>query len=142
MSLSLEERVRRLEDRAEIIELTSRYCWYVTRADKAGIVSLYTKDGVFDRSPNGGAIARGHDELLASYGNSGPKAYLPVIHNHIIELAGDEATGTAVLESRISPKGGLTAYYEDRYRRENGKWLFAERKVFYLKVFANAEEAG
>lgn len=135
--LSLEERIQRLEDRAEIIELTGKYCWYVTRADKANIVALYTKDGVFDRSAQGGPVSRGHDELLAGYGNSGEKAYLPVIHNHIIELNGDEATGTAVLESRVAPtvKHGITAYYEDKYRREDGVWKFACRKVIYYAKY-------
>lgn len=134
---SLEERIRRLEDRAEIIELTARYCRHVSEASKEKIVALYTTDGIFDRSNAGNGVARGHAELLASYGNSGPNAFLPVIHNHIIELNGDEAAGTCVVESpvRAGKPGGFVSRYEDKYRRVNGKWLFAERKVFTVINF-------
>jgi hypothetical protein len=134
---NLEARIRRLEDRAEIIELTARYCRYVTEASKERIVALYTSDGVFDRSNAGGTVAKGHTELLKTYGNSGPNAFLPVIHNHVIELDGDEATGTCVVESpvRAGKPAGFVSRYEDRYRRVNGKWLFAERKVFTVMNF-------
>ena len=135
--LSLEQRIRRLEDRAAIIELTARYCRHVTEAAKEKIVALYTPDGVFDRSNSGGAIARGHAALLADYGNSGPNAFLPVIHNHIIELNGDEATGTCVVESpvRAGKPGGFVSRYEDKYRRVGDRWLFAQRKVFTVMNF-------
>ena len=134
---NLEARIRRLEDRAEIIELTARYCRYVTEANKEKLVALYTTDGVFDRKNSDGTIARGHDELRKTYGNSGPNAFLPVIHNHVIELNGDEATGTCVVESpvRAGKPTGFVSRYEDKYRRVNGKWLFAERKVFSVMNF-------
>jgi hypothetical protein len=134
---SLEVRIRKLEDRAEIIELTARYCKYVTEAAKEKLVALYTSDGVFDRSNSNGTIARGHAELLKTYGNSGPNAFLPVIHNHVIEFNGDEAAGTCVVESpvRAGKPTGFVSRYEDRYRRVNGKWLFAERKVFTVMNF-------
>ena len=133
----IEVRIRRLEDRAEIIELTARYCRYVTEAAKEKVAALYTSDGVFDRSNASSTIARGRAELLETYGNSGPNAYLPVIHNHVIELNGDEATGTCVVESpvRAGKPTGFVSRYEDKYRRVNGKWLFAERKVFTVMNF-------
>jgi hypothetical protein len=135
--LTLEQRIRRLEDRAEIIELTARYCRHVTEANKEAIVALYTNDGVFDRSNAEGKVSRGHTELLATYGNSGPNAFLPVIHNHVIELDGDEATGTCVVESpvRAGKPTGFVSRYEDKYRRVNGRWRFAERKVFTVMNF-------
>ena len=134
---SLEARIRRLEDRAEIIELTARYCRYVTEASKEKIVALYVPDGVFDRTNSNGTVARGHAELLKTYGNSGPNAFLPVIHNHIVELDGDEAAGTCVVESpvRAGKPNGFVSRYEDKYRRVDGKWLFAERKVFTVMNF-------
>jgi hypothetical protein len=75
--------------------------------------------------------------LLATYGNSGPNAFLPVIHNHVIELDGDQATGTCVVESpvRAGKPTGFVSRYEDTYRRVNGRWLFAERKVFTVMNF-------
>ena len=55
---SLEERIRSIEDRDEIRELTARYCHAIAAADVNGIVDLFCEDGAFrtgDRTIEGTA---------------------------------------------------------------------------------------
>jgi hypothetical protein len=57
---------------------------------------------------------------------------LPLIHNHTIEVKGDEAFGTSVMEAhgpKMTPDR-WSGYYHDRLRRVDGKWLFVERRWF------------
>ena len=130
---SLEQKVRQLMDREEIKELTARYCWHVMRGESAKIVELFADDAVFDNSANGGAVANGRAELLKFYEGIRPLQAIPFIQNHIIEVNGDEAIATCAIEGRFTVKGdSLTGagYYEDKYRRVNGQWRFAARKLF------------
>lgn len=133
---TVEERLHRLEAIAEIKQLTSRYCWHVARGEGEAIVDLFTTDGVLDGSTTGMGVVRGRDELTAFYRRSvnTAEAALPFIQNHIIDVAGDEATGSCALEARFTTGGrSVTAagYYLDTYRRVDGRWLFAERKLFF-----------
>jgi len=133
---TIEERLHRLEAITEIKELTARYCLHVSRNEGEAIVDLFTDDGVLDGSTAGMGVIRGRDELMAFYKASvtDGEESLPFIHNHIIEVFGDQATGTCALEARFSRSGrSITAagYYHDTYRRHDGRWRFAERKLFF-----------
>ena len=52
----LADRIRRLEDRAEITELAVRYCLAIDDSDYAGMVDMYTEKATLgdDRRPPGG----------------------------------------------------------------------------------------
>ncbi len=139
MKKSLEERVRELEDREEIKELTARYCWHVARGEGDAVARLFTDDGVLDVGNAEFKPVRGSDALFKFYRASvrEPEAAIPFIQNHIIEINGDHAKGTCAIEARFSRNGeSVTAagYYEDTYRRERGRWRFAERKLFFHHV--------
>lgn len=91
---------------------------------------------MLDGSNAGMGVISGRDALLAFYKQSvtDGEESLPFIHNHIIDVAGDHASGSCALEARFSRSGrSITAagYYHDTYRRENGRWLFAQRKLFF-----------
>ena len=82
---------------------------------------------------------RGREALLKFYRASvrEPEVAIPFIQNHIIEVNGDEAHGTCAIEARFARNGeSFTAagYYEDKYRRERGRWRFVERKLFFHHV--------
>ena len=84
---SLEERVRRLEDQAEIRQLVSRYCFVIDDRDLAGIGDCFTPDGRF-RSADGVMDAQGRQAIIEQYHGRfsvlGPG--LHVTHDHVVEF--------------------------------------------------------
>jgi uncharacterized protein (TIGR02246 family) len=135
---TLEQQVQALTDREEIKELTARYAHGVARGEGARVAELFTDDGVFINrlNPNDPpTVVRGREALQKFYTNIKRNTALPCIHNHLITLAGDEATGTCSIEVRITMKGQSmigSGYYEDRFRRENGRWKFVERDCTFF----------
>jgi hypothetical protein len=84
----IEASVRELLDREAIRDLPLRYCHYVWKNDVAGLVSLFTADGVMVTvgDPNLPQVQeRGTDNLLRLYrrllSDLQPR---PFIHNHVI----------------------------------------------------------
>ena len=56
----------------------------------------------------------------------------PFVHNHVIELDGDSATGTVYLDLRATMDGKAmigSGHYDDRYVRTAEGWRFASRKL-------------
>lgn len=133
--------IQGLLDREAIRTLPNLYCHYVWRNDAEGLVGLFARDGVFDE-PSLGRIV-GHDALRAIYRRAlstlSPKPY---IHNHVVMLEGpDRASGACYLDLRIPHRpeaGAIAAYYDDRYVKKDGRWLFAERKVTMVSEIKGA----
>jgi hypothetical protein len=125
---TLEDRIRVLEDIEKIRRLTARYCVAVADGDLDGLVGLFCGDGAFESERGRSA---GSDELRAFYSRVvEPPTNKPFIHNHLIDVDGDEATGTCAVEVH-QIRDGL-AYlsagrYCDSYRRVGSNWLFASR---------------
>jgi ketosteroid isomerase-like protein len=123
------QRIRALEDKDAIRELTARYCFAVARNDVDAVIELFCKDGALimnDRS------FVGHEGLREGYGGAMPDpSPKPFIQNHVIELDGDRAHGICAVEIRAVQDGeAYTAagWYQDEYRREMGEWKFASRR--------------
>ena len=133
---TLEERIRAVEDRDAIRELTARYCQLAVAGNAEAVTSLFARDGIME---SGDTREQGHVRLLVLYKSSfGSLRPIPFIHNHVVELQGDRATGYSSIELRMVENGeAVTAagYYEDVFEREDGVWKFAHRKlVFYHRV--------
>lgn len=133
---TLEERIRAVEDRAAIIELTARYCQLAVSGKAEDIVALFARDGIME---SGDIREQGHDRLLVLYRESlSTLRPIPFVQNHVVTLDGDRATGFCSLELRMVEQGeAVTAagYYDDVFVRENGVWKFAHRRlVFYHRV--------
>ena len=132
---SVEDRIRALEDRDEIRELTTRYCHAVPAADSATIVDLFTEDGAFTTAER---TSKGRAALEKFYGALAEQPPIPFIQNHVIdELDGDQARGRCSVEIRMVRDGeSITAagWYDVHYRRVNGVWKFASRNfhVFHM----------
>jgi ketosteroid isomerase-like protein len=130
---TLEQRLQEVEDREEIKELTAKYAHWVARGEGARVKDLFTDDGrfineVIGEKPN--IEVRGRKQLDEFYPGLKRGMALPCIHNHIIELDGDNAKGTCTIEVRITQSGQSiigSGFYADIYRRENGCWKFVER---------------
>jgi len=134
---TLEQPVQELADREEIKELTAHYAHGVARGEGAKVAALFTDDGVFinDLPDTASTVVRGRAALDKFYGAIKRNTALPCIHNHLITLAGDEATGTCSIEVRITRNNQSmigSGYYEDRFRRENGRWKFVERHCTFF----------
>ncbi|MEZ4331323.1 MAG: nuclear transport factor 2 family protein [Myxococcota bacterium] len=133
---TLEERIRAVEDRAAIIELTARYCQLAVSGKAEDIVELFAREGIME---SGDIREQGHPRLLVLYRESlSTLRPIPFVQNHVVSLDGDRATGFCSLELRMVENGeAVTAagYYDDVFERENGVWKFAHRKlVFYHRV--------
>jgi uncharacterized protein (TIGR02246 family) len=127
-----EERIRALEDKDAIRELTARYCWAVSRNEVDAISALFCEDGAFvmdDRR------YEGREAIRESYGASMPDPPTrPFIQNHVIELDGDRAKGVCAVEIRAVQDGEAytgAGHYEDEYRRVDGGWKFARRRFWF-----------
>lgn len=134
---TLEQQVQELADREEIKELTARYAHGVARGEGAKVAALFTDDGVFiNQIPDAPqTVVRGREALDKFYGAIKRNTALPCIHNHLIAVTGDEATGTCSIEVRITRNNQSmigSGYYEDRFRRENGRWKFVERNCTFF----------
>lgn len=143
---TLEERVRRLEDRTAINELIARYCLVMDNRDVAAIETLFTPDvhiwsadGVMDSRGREAAVAmfKGRFEVL------GPSNHFT--HDRIIEfdaLDHDKATGLVLSHAEMQRKGQpmITAIrYHDVYQRCDGRWRFKERGLSFMYYVPTAE---
>ena len=128
---SVEATVRELADREAIRDLASRYAHCVWCKDVDGAVSLFADDGEMDTGDR--PAIKGRAALLEEYGRmiTGPQFH-PFVHNHLIELRGDTATGICYLDVRATMDGTSmigSGYYHDRYVRVGGEWRFRSRKL-------------
>lgn len=133
----LEARIERLEDLEAIRNLVNRYAHLVWQNKPLEAVDLFTFDGVVDMGPDGGRI-EGHENLRVIYKEKVDVMILhPFVHNHLIDLNGDTATGVAYIDLRCVRDGQSlmgSGCYHDKYVREEGRWKFQERvlKMEYL----------
>lgn len=137
----LEAKVRELSDREAIRDLRYRYHEYINDAKFSEIADLFTDDGELFFGHLGNA--HGKDEIrrffsgprpktLDAAGGQSPKRPRPTrvrqfIHNHVVEVHGDRATGFSYLEAKPVYKGEsyvVAARYDDEYARQGGQWKF------------------
>jgi hypothetical protein len=122
----------------EIRELAMLYSRGVDRKDAALLKTLYTKDGTDNHGKHFNGSAADYIEFLEkSFPHMSMSGHF--ICNHLISVDADEAEGEVyALAHHVLPdgKGGvvkdfMAVRYIDRYRKENGRWLFASRVVSF-----------
>lgn len=126
-----------LADREAVRDLARRYAHGVWRRDVTAVVDVFTDDGYLDVGTM--PPAEGRDALVATFEQilGGPDVFRPFVHQHLVEVDGDVATGTCYLEvwgtvdGRRMLGGG---YYDDRYRRTADGWRIASRQVTMLPM--------
>jgi hypothetical protein len=137
---TLEQRIRRLEDRAEIGELIVRYGIALDTHDLEALGLLYSPQGKLKLKMGG--IVKGHDResVVAYYADrleSMVVAY-HFCHGNIIEFDSDDddrATGVVMAHAELWSEGRAkvaAVRYEDAYVRHEGRWCFAERVEAFL----------
>ena len=128
--------VRTLADKDAIRDLARRYADCVWQCDVVGAVGLFAEDGVMDTGA--GAPIVGRVALLEAYQGMLTGDLQPFVHNHVIELDGDRATGRCYLDLRATRAGASmmgSGVYEDVYVRTADGWKFRSRKL-NMRFFA------
>lgn len=131
----LAQRLQRLEDRFEIMELTAKYGMFLDERNLEDLVGLFARDAVIESAGGGG---QGHEGVLEYYrwrlSQYGPTFHYP--HSQTIHFVdNDEATGVVNAHAEIAMDDGafVTALrYLDRYVREDEAWCFHERRALQL----------
>jgi len=151
-TLAMEERIRRLEDRAAIQELGILYGFVMDERDEAGIRQIFAADATL-RSQDGVFSAAGIEEIVETYLGRfavlGPTNHYS--HGHVVRFDDADpnvATGLLASHAEVSRNGvamQVALRYKDIYRRIDGKWQFADRLMsymYYLPVSELAEGLG
>jgi hypothetical protein len=133
--LSMEQRLQTLEDIEEIRRLKIRYAELCDEGfDPDALVSLFTDDGVWDAGEFG--RFRGHGEMRAYWRETAAVTQfaLHYMANHAVDVAagGMEARGRCYLLGTATREGQaywMAVRYDERYRKVDGLWLFAEMKL-------------
>jgi hypothetical protein len=127
--VSLEQRVRRLEDRERIKELRAKYCLYFDQRNTDAFVELFTADGTLAVTKG---TFRGREEigsLLDELGEMPNRWESHMSHNPIIDIDGDSATGRWYYEVPVVWEDGTAGWsqgtYDEEYRRVDGEWRFS-----------------
>jgi len=120
-----------LFDREAIRDLACRYAHHIWQKQVTAAVELFTEDGEMDTGEP--PVLRGRTALLESYEHIlAVDRFQPFISNHVVTLAGDEASGTCYLDLRATIDGHSmigAGYYEDRYQRVEREWKFRARRL-------------
>jgi uncharacterized protein (TIGR02246 family) len=133
---SVEDRLRRLEDRAEIRQLIQDYRRNLDARDLTAYGLLFAADGEWlggtghGKSP-AGITAMLEERLPGNRSDSGQSSWHLVTEPEIV-LHGDQATGdvTWALVARDdsdTPTLRLLGHYQDTYVRQGGQWRFQRR---------------
>lgn len=142
--MSLEDRLERLEHREAITELRAEYCYRIDSRDWDGYAALFTEDASLDFGPIGTYDGREAVRHFAEHVVGEEHPFLAhMVHNPLIEIDGERATGQWYFEVPCTFKDGSAGWiqgvYDDEYRRVDGEWLFVE-VVADFNYFAAYEE--
>ncbi|MFW0783487.1 nuclear transport factor 2 family protein [Gordonia sp. CPCC 206044] len=134
-----EDRLRRLEDRMAIQELGVLYGFIMDERDEEGIREVFCADATL-RSEDGVFAADGIDAIVTTYlgrfAALGPTNHYS--HGHVIrfdEADPDRATGLLAGHAEVDRNGvamQVALRYKDVYKRVDGRWRFADRKMGYM----------
>lgn len=125
---NLEDRIRKIEDREAIREAVAAYSLRILKNEFDSIADLFCNDGVFHITAANLHIV-GQEKLKAFFGMMRPGVAFPFVQTSTIAIAGDEARHVGVMQN-VAPRPDAPCYlgiYDDRLRRVDGRWLFAER---------------
>lgn len=133
------DRLQTLADKAEIADLLHTYALNIRNQTPAQNEALFAEDSTFevrDANPLDPASMKvryrheGRAAVLNSIsGSKGNTRLFPAIHNLIVTLDGDTASSTSLMINTMFPGAKkMIGEYFDRFRREDGRWLFASRR--------------
>ncbi|MDR7303959.1 nuclear transport factor 2 family protein [Haloactinomyces albus] len=128
--------LRSLADESALRNLGALYSMAVDDHDIDTVVAMFAEDGSFTRA---GHTVQGHTALRDFYIGMMDR-YVTTLHipnSHVITVDDDTATGILTGQAELSLNGTLmmAAYrYDDRYARQDGRWVFAARTLKFMYV--------
>ena len=135
MPISVEERLKLVEDQLEIQQVRARYCHFMDDRKWDDFVLLFTEDGLFQ----GLEAVRGRANLRKFFGETFPAMAEDFYHfcsNGTVTVDGDTAKGRITLQylSVVNGQSYVSAgHYDDALVRVDGQWKFAARLLtFYF----------
>ena len=142
MGDSLTERLRRLEDAAQIRQLNLEYRRHLDARDLDAYGRLFAEDGEwlggtgYGQGPTG-ITAMLKERLAGNPGPPGPTSWHLVTESGV-DVRGDWATGTvtwALIQRGDDDKPAmrLLGHYNDVYVRERGRWRY-RRRIAYTDI--------
>ncbi|WP_219893482.1 nuclear transport factor 2 family protein [Aquisediminimonas profunda] len=130
---TLEERIKKLEDRAEIQDLVARYFKATDDDDERAVADCFTQDAKFVATGFEGASGR--DAIMAFLAAARSNMRQTVHTPHYVHIAfkgANEADGVTVAHLEIG-MGDTTVYaavrYLDSFSRESDRWKIACREM-------------
>ncbi len=142
--MSLERRLTRLEHREAIKELRAEYCYRIDNREWDRFVALFADDAHLDFGPVGTFDGT---EAISDFAEDIVGAEHPflahMVHNPVIALDGEEATGRWYFEVPCTfvdgAAGWIQGTYDDEYTYEDDEWKFASI-VADFNYFATYDE--
>jgi len=140
--MKIEQKLQELEDRIAICELIDQYAYCADTRDAQGQMSLFTEDTNFEVFMDGKSsaptqIINNRKDLFPVFDNL--NTYLATMHfngQSTVKLNGDRANGITYCRAyHLNVQDGVQKLmiagirYYDIMVKQDGKWLFAERKL-------------
>ena len=125
----------RTDDELAIRDLNARYIDAVNRNDKDAWAATWSETGSWDLM---GMETSGRDQILQFWlgAMSSFDFAVMMLNSGTLQIDGDNASGRWYMTEHLKSKEGnpemVLGVYDDRYRREDGHWLFAERRYRVL----------
>ena len=122
-----------LEEKDAIREMFAKYCFYTDSGQFEKYANLFTEDCDWDGGPFG--RQQGRANLLAMLKSGGDASTKMRHHNTniVIEVQGDEARASSYVTvygvGEATPVIFFVGCYVDHLVRQNGQWLFKQRKI-------------
>lgn len=141
-SVSLEERLEYLESRIGLGDLVAAYGRAVDDRDWRSLGQLYCEDATFDAVEG---PATGRDRIIDYYEKRTSMFGVTYHYPHsveVTEIAGDSAKGVVCAHAELAIGGKsfwVALRYYDSYKKEDGTWRFAERRVEQLYAMELSE---
>lgn len=139
-----------IKTKQELRDLIDAYAYLGDEKKISEQMDLFTKDAAYKVYMNGALVANttGTEILEKEFSGhaSQVKTYFTLNGQHSVQIEGeDTATGTSFTQIKMiresEGKDTITDYsvkYDDKYIRENGKWLIKERIGHFIIVEARS----
>lgn len=133
-TLSLEERLARLETADELHTLAHEYCHGLDKRDLTRFLAVWAAEGEWVLGE--GMCPRGHAEIAATVSDGIWPSFVETHHwtsNHVLDWSGATPRGTCDVSATVHSAEGewllASATYVDTYTRVDDRWLISRREA-------------